>query len=185
MVTSILSIDQRLERQFFAIGSSIYLGLPQAAPSPLPWRFQNPVLSRTRGSIDLMFRRPQAALEQLPHRLDRFIILFSNRHASRTASSSVLSMICRRYVRSRVGKGSSQNRILNTGVVVDNGVKDRLIDAPGVFLDLDATNAHGLCIGKELMREFGNRNNVGADGRGDVVGDPLMQKIRAARAHFR
>jgi hypothetical protein len=55
--------------------------------------------------------------------------------------------------------------------------------AAGIFLDLGAVDADRLGIGKELMREFAHRDDFGAGGIGQIVRNPLVQEVGAARAH--
>jgi hypothetical protein len=59
--------------------------------------------------------------------------------------------------------------ICQAGVMVDDGIKDRVIYANGIFLDLGAANADGLGVDKKLAREFAHLNHFRSDHVGNVV----------------
>ncbi|WP_446669878.1 hypothetical protein [Mesorhizobium caraganae] len=68
------------------------------------------------------------------------------------------------------------------GVVMLNRIEDSFIDASGFFLDLDTTYADRFRFSKKLVGQFAYRNDIGADGLGDVGRNPRVEEVGAAGA---
>jgi hypothetical protein len=68
------------------------------------------------------------------------------------------------------------------GVVMLNRVEDSFIDASGFFLDLDTAYADRFRFSKKPVGQFAYRNDISADGLGDVGRNPLVEEVGAAGA---
>jgi hypothetical protein len=82
--------------------------------------------------------------------------------------------------------GSRSRRVdslRQASIVVHDCIKDRLIDAADVFLDLCAFDPSGARVDEELLSQFGHGDNVRADSLRELGANPLVEEIGAARAH--
>jgi hypothetical protein len=70
-----------------------------------------------------------------------------------------------------------------TRIVVNYGIKDRLIDAADIFLDLGAFNPRGARVPKQLLGQFGNGDDVRTDSLRNLGPDAVIEEVRGARAH--
>ena len=72
----------------------------------------------------------------------------------------------------------------HASIMMKDRVKDHLIDAPYLFLDLRAADPDRLGVGKKLLGQFRHGDDVGADCLRDVVRNPFVKKVDAACAHL-